>query len=102
MRFKVIVEPVAESDIKTAFSWYEDQVTGLGHEFVISLKACFARLERNPEIYSYTFENVRRAGVERFPFSIFYKLQSNAVYVIAVFHYRDNPASWLKRAKLFG
>lgn len=33
MKYKVIVRPEAEDDLKEAFSWYEDKRTGLGYDF---------------------------------------------------------------------
>lgn len=67
MKFPVIVEPPAESDIEAAFQWYENQVEGLGHEFLVSLRSCFSRLERSPKIYSPIIEGIHKARLERFP-----------------------------------
>ena len=41
MKFPVTIEPAAESDISAGFEWYESQVPGLGHEFLVSLRSCF-------------------------------------------------------------
>jgi hypothetical protein len=33
MKYRVIVRPEAEDDLKEAYSWYEDKRTGLGYYF---------------------------------------------------------------------
>jgi hypothetical protein len=37
MKYKVIISPEAEVDLKEAFSWYEDKRTGLGYDFLLGL-----------------------------------------------------------------
>ena len=102
MKYQVIVEPPAESDIRAAFEWYEEQVPGLGHEFLVSLRSCFGRLERTPEMFSHLLEPVRRAKLDRFPFGVLYTLKDEAVFVLGVFHHKRNPSSWVRRAKIWG
>ena len=36
MKYRVIVRPEAEHDLKEAFSWYEDNRTGLGYDFLFA------------------------------------------------------------------
>ncbi len=48
MKYKVIVRPEAEDDVKEAFSWYEDNAAGLGHDFLLQVKAGINFIKRNP------------------------------------------------------
>jgi hypothetical protein len=50
MKYKVIVRPEAEDDLKCAFSWYEDKRTGLGYDFLLQVDAGINFSNRNPEI----------------------------------------------------
>jgi plasmid stabilization system protein ParE len=102
MNFEVVVEPAAESDIRAAFEWYEEQVPSLGHEFLVSLRSCFGRLERTPAIYKYFLEPVRRANIDRFPFGVLFVIREEFVFVLGVFHHKRNPASWIRRARIWG
>ena len=95
----LIIEPEAESDLFIAFEWYQEQVIGLGHEFLISIRSCFARIERSPEIYREVIPELRRARVERFPFGIFYVTSEEFIYVVGVFHAKRDPNSWIKRVR---
>jgi len=39
MKYRVIVRPEAEYDLKEAFSWYEDNRTGLEYDFLLQVDA---------------------------------------------------------------
>lgn len=97
MNFQVIVEPDAILDLNAAFGWYEEQLDGLGKEFIISVEASFSQLERTPEIYQTIFENIRRAPIKRFPFGLFYLIRKQIVHVVAIYHSRRDPDGWKKR-----
>jgi hypothetical protein len=51
MKYKVIISPEAEVDLKEAFSWYEDKRTGLGYDFLLQVDAEINFINRNPEIH---------------------------------------------------
>ncbi len=97
MNFNVVVEPNARLDLKAAFEWYEEQLDGLGNEFLNSTEIEFKILEENPEMYQIIFEEVRRAPIKRFPFGLFYVIRDMTVHVVAVYHARRDPDGWKKR-----
>jgi len=37
MKYRIIVRPEAENDLKEAFFWYEDKRQGLGHDFLLQM-----------------------------------------------------------------
>lgn len=37
MKYRVIIRPEAENDLREAHSWYEDKRTGLGYDFFCKL-----------------------------------------------------------------
>ena len=39
--FNIVIQPEAEQDILAAFSWYKNQVSGLGKEYVDELDDTF-------------------------------------------------------------
>ena len=102
MKFPLIIEPSAESDLRAAFGWYENQVLGLGHEFPVLIRTCFSRLERTPEIYPPILGKLRRARIDRFPFGVFYIVSNETSYVLGVMHHSKNPEAWMKRIKIWG
>ena len=39
MKYKTIISPEAENDLKETFSWYEDKRVGLGYDFLLQVDA---------------------------------------------------------------
>jgi hypothetical protein len=60
MKYKVIVVPEAEDDLREAFSWYEDKRTGLGYDFLLQVDAGINFINRNPEIHPIEYKGTRK------------------------------------------
>lgn len=89
--------PEAEADLDSAFGWYEEQVAGLGGEFLATVEAHLARIESNPRQYQELYRGVRRAVMKRFPYAIFYLVEPPAAIILAVEHQARDPEHWKRR-----
>jgi len=94
---KLIIKPLAEIDAKEAMLWYNDKLEGLGREFLLSLDAKINAIQRNPKQFPIKYKNIRRALIDRFPYGIFYIIENETVYIIAIIHTKRNPTTWKKR-----
>jgi len=47
-----------------------------------------------PRAYQVIEGEVRRALLRRFPFSVYYIVESDVVVVLAVLHFRKHPDGW--------
>jgi len=94
MKYILTVRPEAELDIDAAFEYYENQRTGLGHDFLLCIEAAISSIERNPTHYRKIHKELRRSAVLRFPYRIFFFIQDSRIIVTAVFHVRRDPQSW--------
>ena len=97
MKYQIIIPPEAQSDLQSAFQWYEDQEESLGVEFLRCIDAAIFSINRSPKIYSQIYKSVRRALIRRFPYGIFYILDDNRIVVLAVLHVKRHPIRWQKR-----
>jgi hypothetical protein len=52
----------------------------------------------NPRQFPTVLKNVRRALLRRFPYSLFFVIEDEALTVIACFHASRDPSHWQKRA----
>lgn len=86
MKRQVIVTPEAEQEMIEAFGWYEDRVTGLGHEFLLSIDSIFDAVSQSPLQFPIIYRNIRRALMRRFPYEVFFVLQNNRTIILAVHH----------------
>jgi toxin ParE1/3/4 len=92
--FTVEFDPGAEQEMLEAFIWYEDRSEGLGSEFLRQVKIQSARLSRAPLIHALDYENIRRAFVGKFPYSLHFRIEEQRVRVLACVHHRRDPQSW--------
>ena len=97
MPVKLVIAPEVEQDLDEAYAWYENRRVGLGEEFLSCVDACIQAACRMPEMYARVHENYRRGLVRRFPYSVFYEYENDAVTVYCVFHNSRNPQKWQER-----
>lgn len=94
---KLIIKPFAELDATDAAKWYNEKREGLGDEFVLALDAKINATQRNPDSFQISYKNIRRALTERFPYGIFFIVEDENIYVLAIQHTSRSPQNWKKR-----
>jgi len=93
----VVWTPEANEDLLDARAWYDDVSTDLGGRFALAVEATVDAIVEHPLQFPIIHRNRRRAGVRRFPYSVFFELQEHRIVVIACFHGRRNPRRWQSR-----
>jgi plasmid stabilization system protein ParE len=94
---EVRLRPEAEQDLADAAAWYEEQRQGLGHEFLDEVLTMLASIAETPLMYPNVHRNTRRAVIRRFPFGVYFRVESAAIVVVAVMHGSRNPRRWKNR-----
>ena len=97
MTLDVRLRPEAEQDLTEAAIWYEEQLPGLGNQFLDEVLAAFSSVADAPLMYPVVHRNTRRVLIHRFPFGVFYRVESNAIVVLAVMHGSRHPRRWKTR-----
>lgn len=99
MKYQVIIKPAAEADIDTVCKWYERQRPGLGDDFLLCVEELVETIGRSPKAFPLAGDNsdVRVSMTKRFPYSVFFVLERESVYVLGVFHGRRDPETWKER-----
>jgi plasmid stabilization system protein ParE len=87
MAVTIRLTSAACADLAKAHDWYERQSIGLGKEFLRSVEAALAFIERHPELLAPVYRHLRRVLTKRFPYAIYYENRdTNSVRVVAVLH----------------
>ncbi|HTX21142.1 MAG TPA: type II toxin-antitoxin system RelE/ParE family toxin [Candidatus Aquilonibacter sp.] len=86
MNWHVIIRPNAEADLREGWLWYESQRAGLGDELLIEIRAAIHRLETDPEHRPFYYRDFRRLLTRRFPYKLFYRVESRRVIVFRILH----------------
>ena len=97
MSLPVVTRPAAAAEVETAYRWYEKERAGLGTEFLEAVDNLVRTITENPERFPVIREDIRRAVLRRFPYSIFYRIVSGHIVVIASFHGKRNLKVWRGR-----
>ncbi len=91
MDYKLTLQYEAIMDMREAFTWYEEQKTGLGYSFLEEVETCYQKLLENPEHYGMLNKWLRRTKVNGFPYLIIYEIENDLVIINAVFHTSKLP-----------
>jgi len=94
MGLPVVYRRKVGRDLADYFSWYNGQRDGLGEEFLAAVDSVFDTIEQYPEIFARIHGEVRRAVLSRFPFVVFYRVESKRVVVLTVLHTARDPKVW--------
>lgn len=87
----------AGKDLDAAAEWYERQRTGLGTEFLDEALRAFRAIAARPLAYPVIHRDLRRALMHRFPFGIYFRVETSSVVVLAVIHGSRHPERWQLR-----
>lgn len=80
----------ADLDIQQAYEYYENYQEGRGDIFMRHLDTAFTHLRMFPLIAPIFHAGYRRLLVPRYPYGIFYFIESSRVIVVAVKHFQQD------------
>jgi len=91
--------PEAETELETAFHYYESQRKGLGVEMLDEFRRGIEHILRHPAAWAPLDETYRRYRLHRFPYGIIYRMGTSAdeIFVVAIMHMSQKPGLWLGR-----
>jgi toxin ParE1/3/4 len=93
----IVLQTPAEADFDEAADWYERQETGLGLTFIRRVHDTLESIASRPSFFPIVLEDIHRAKVRRFPYLIFYRLETQQIVVLAIVHGRRHPRVWQQR-----
>jgi len=94
---KLVIRPQAQLDIEEASSWYEGRRPGLGLRLLDELDDVLKRITSVPVQFPVIHPRIRRALLNRFPYSVYFSASDEDVGVIAVLHQSRHPDAWRRR-----
>ena len=87
----------ADIDIQKTFEYCENLQEGRGAFFMRNLDVAYAHLRVFPEIAPVFHGSYRRLLVPRFPYGIFYTLESSRIIIASVTYLGQDPEAILRR-----
>lgn len=77
--------------------YYEEQVVGLGDDFIDEVEKVLDVIEQQPSSGTKITKTERRFLVSRFPFGIIYSVEDELITIFAVMNLRRKPGYWESR-----
>lgn len=91
MSFPVVYKPLAQMEAAEAYQWYGQPHIGMGNAFLEELERTNGFIASNPHLYACVEAEMRRANLNRFPYSLFYVIDGDTVNVLSCFHQHREP-----------
>ncbi len=88
---------LAREEFLSGRDYYDEQVFGLGKSFVTEINRSIRIIKANPLAYPIIKENIRKAVVIKFPYSILYRIEKENIYILTVMHQKRKPQYWSSR-----
>lgn len=97
MKLPVEFRREAQRDFDEAFDWYEKQRRGLGVRFAQAVERELEKIVESPFVHGLVQAEVRCGLTRRFPYGIYYRVQTDRIEILAIFHARRDPGVWQVR-----
>jgi len=94
--YSIRLRPGVLDDLREASSWYEERESGLGSELERCFFSALAKILREPEWFLAAYGNVRRVILDRFPYTLWFRIEADVVVVFLLWHAARSP-QMLKR-----
>jgi plasmid stabilization system protein ParE len=98
MRLPVSFRTLARAEYDAAVAWYDQARAGLGSDFEAEVQAVLDTASATPDRYPFAEGDVREAPVSGFPYCVYYRVRSNRLVVLAVYHQSRDPLGWQGRS----
>jgi len=94
---KIIILPFAEQDIRDSAIHYAEKEEGLEKQFLAILNQAFLLISANPLSFPLVKIPIRKFVIKNFPFNLYYIIEDDIIYILAVFHNKRDPQVWKTR-----
>jgi toxin ParE1/3/4 len=95
---KLAFEPEARAEFLKALQRYNAEAgTVIADGFKNEVAAKLSTLAENPALGPIALHDIRRFPLHRFPFTIFYRIKTDTLQIIAVAHQSRMPEYWRRR-----
>jgi plasmid stabilization system protein ParE len=89
--------PDADAELEEASLFYESRLSGLGKIFAAEVEQTISLVREFPDSGAQVGSRRRRVVIARFPYSIVYRQDPDAIVIVAVAHQRRRPGYWRQR-----
>jgi plasmid stabilization system protein ParE len=97
---RVHLRKEARVELAAIAAYYGGEGAELRLRFLARIDEVLQRLSSFPRAAPVVLSGARRALVPGFPYGVFYRVQGDAVQVLAVLHLHRAPSTWQRRVQV--
>lgn len=94
MTLTLVIRKRVTGELNEIYHWYEAERRGLGAEFLNEFASVAKSIQEFPHTFVRVNDRVRRANCDRYPYFVFFRVESKRVIVLMVVHQAPSPNSW--------
>jgi plasmid stabilization system protein ParE len=94
---RVSFHPEAFREVEEAQVWYEERSMLAASGFLHELSLTLRRLSQAPHRYPAGLHGTRKILMDRFPFTLYCRVDDEEVTIVAVAHQKRRPGYWTDR-----
>lgn len=98
MTLQFVISREAVADIAETVRWFQEISPELLARFEAELESIYAAVLEHPQMYPTVYKNFRRALLRRFPYAVFYVVESPILLIAGVVHQSRDDTTWKRRA----
>lgn len=91
MLLDVEIRPTALAELDEAAIFYQRKESGLGDKFFAEFDAFIELIRAQPLMYPIKAFDCRVGRLQKFPYSIYYRIEKNTIMIVSVLHQSRNP-----------
>ncbi len=93
----VSFHPAARVELLEARLWYDERSPMSAIAFVQEVDGAVSRIAETPMRFPLAEHGARRVVLSKFPYSVFYRVGTKEIVVVAVAHQKRRPGYWRGR-----
>ena len=90
---------LAATELDESISYYETKAEGFGDRFLAEVRAAVLFIQDFPESSPVIEREVRRKVLVKYPYDLFYVVESAGVTILSIAHESRRPGLWRGRAQ---
>ncbi|RLA74372.1 MAG: hypothetical protein DRG78_21395 [Epsilonproteobacteria bacterium] len=94
---KIRFSQLSKSDYAEAIKYYKSESVDLSIRFKNDIKQSVNRIQSFPNLYPKINDRVQKCVVSKFPYTVFYTIFKNIIYILAIANHYKNPNSYIDR-----
>jgi plasmid stabilization system protein ParE len=93
----ITFHPEAEEELLEAKEWYGERSEVAAHAFVLEVDHALSSITEAPLRYPQGRRGEHRFVLDRFPYTVLYRVRSDDIFITAVAHQSRRPGYWRRR-----